>query len=173
MTTARALLRQRAAMPGDIRQVMTDVNLQLARDVEESGRFMTLFCIEVDVRRKVIHWVRAGHDPALLYDPAGDTFSELSGRGLPLGVFEQSDFELHRQNIAVGQIIVIGTDGIWETADPDGNLFGKRRLRDIIRAHADRPAAEMIQAITETVDRFRLPGEQEDDITLVIVKITA
>ena len=172
MTTARALLRQRSAMPGDIRQVVADVNLQLAADVEESGRFMTLFCVEIDTRRKRIHWVRAGHDPALLYDPARDTFTDLSGKGLPLGVFENDAFELCRQNISLGQVIVIGTDGIWESAAPDGQRFGKERLRDIIRAHADRPAAEMIRAITDAVDRFRLPREQEDDITLVIVKMT-
>jgi sigma-B regulation protein RsbU (phosphoserine phosphatase) len=62
MTTARAFLRQRTSRSGELDQVVTDVNRQLTRDVEESGRFMTLFICEIDRDNQVIHWVNAGHD---------------------------------------------------------------------------------------------------------------
>jgi len=68
MTTARAFLRQRAASPGKLNQIVADVNRQIAPDVEESGQFMTLFICEIDSRNGIIRWVNAGHDPALIFD---------------------------------------------------------------------------------------------------------
>jgi sigma-B regulation protein RsbU (phosphoserine phosphatase) len=60
MASARSSLRQRALLSGNIAQIISDVNRQLTRDVEESGRFMTLFCSEIDTRTLRIRWVRAG-----------------------------------------------------------------------------------------------------------------
>ena len=74
MTTARAFLRQRTSRSGELDQVVADVNRQLTRDVEDSGRFMTLFICEIDRSKQVIHWVNAGHDPAMIYDREGDRF---------------------------------------------------------------------------------------------------
>ena len=62
------------------------MNSNLTQDVLETGRFMTLFYLTVDPQNDCIDWVRAGHDPALLYDPQQDAFSELMGTGMALGV---------------------------------------------------------------------------------------
>ncbi|UCD81151.1 MAG: SpoIIE family protein phosphatase [Desulfobacterales bacterium] len=81
MATARAFLRQRAALPGSMSNMVADVNRQLAGDVEESGGFMTLFYLAIDAKNKKLSWVRAGHDPGIFYDPAADSFEELRGSG--------------------------------------------------------------------------------------------
>ncbi|NIQ92701.1 MAG: SpoIIE family protein phosphatase, partial [Deltaproteobacteria bacterium] len=85
-TTVRALLRQRVAMEGDIARIVSDVNLELVRDVQESGRFMTMFFLEIEPGNKILHWVRAGHEPAILYNAREDSFLELAGEGMALGV---------------------------------------------------------------------------------------
>lgn len=171
MTTARALLRQRAALPGRIQHIISDVNNHLARDIKASGRFMTLFYAEISSTEKNIRWVRAGHDPAIIYDPVGDTFRELAGKGLPLGAFENSAYEESQRQVASGHIIVIGTDGIWETRNAEGAVFGKEALQHIIRAEANKPARKIVSAVIDAVNRFRSTLEQEDDITLVVIKI--
>jgi len=171
MTTARAFLKQRASRPGSIRDIVIDVNNLLARDVRGSGRFMTLFYAQIDPHERRIRWVRAGHEPAWLYDPASDTFSELGGNGLPLGAFENSEYEEMQRTVAAGQVFVIGTDGIWEATNSEGAAFGKEALRRIIRAEAGKPAGEILSAVIEAVNRFRSDFEQKDDITLVVIKI--
>jgi sigma-B regulation protein RsbU (phosphoserine phosphatase) len=85
MATARALIMLRASMPGDAASIITDVNRQLSLDTAQTGNFMTFFYCELTERITKIRWVRAGHDPALAYDPATDTFDELKGQGVPLG----------------------------------------------------------------------------------------
>ncbi len=171
MTTARAFLRQRAAMPGDIGQILADANVQLVRDIEDSGSFITLFYSVFDVNRKSISWVRAGHDPALVYDTASKTFDELGGQGLPLGIFREVDFEMQQRQISAGQIFIIGTDGIWEACNQRREMFGKEKFRHIIRENADKPAQTIVTAIIDAVTAFRQPLKQEDDITLVVVKV--
>ncbi len=172
MTTARAFLRQRTARSGELDQVVTDVNRQLTRDVEDTGRFMTLFICEVDRSNQVIHWVNAGHDPAMIYDPKSSEFKELSGNGLPLGVSEMAAYQKFDKQIQPRQIIMMGTDGIWEAQSPLGEMFGKERFKDIIRRNAARPAKEIIQAVIHGVDSFCQTLEKEDDVTLVVTKIT-
>jgi sigma-B regulation protein RsbU (phosphoserine phosphatase) len=118
MTTARAFLRQRASLSSNLDRIVYDVNQQISHDVEESGRFMTLFFSEIDRRNSKIRWVRAGHDPAMIYDPVSNSFKDLDGGGLPLGVFENTVYHQFEHQIKPGQIILIGTDGIWESHNP-------------------------------------------------------
>jgi sigma-B regulation protein RsbU (phosphoserine phosphatase) len=112
MATVRALLRYRTDAAGSIGKIITDVNRKFNEDVENSGRFFTLFLTRIDLKQHRIEWVRAGHDPALLYDPEEDTFRSLRGDGIPLGIdpgyaYQESDF-----SVRAGQILFIGTDGV-------------------------------------------------------------
>jgi sigma-B regulation protein RsbU (phosphoserine phosphatase) len=172
MTTARAFLRLRSALSGTIKDIVADVNAQLCKDVQNSGDFMTLFYSEIDAREKHICWVSAGHDPALLFDPATDSFISLSGKGLPLGVDENTVYAENRHPLTPGNIIIIGTDGIWEAPDRQGEMFGKERLQDLVRAHAGQKAHRIVEAVITAVEAFQGTGRQrQDDITLTVIKV--
>ncbi|MCP4625519.1 MAG: SpoIIE family protein phosphatase [bacterium] len=172
MTTARAFLRMRASQPGTISEIITAMNRHLTQDVLETGRFMTLFYLSIDPEKKRLDWVRAGHDPALVYDPIHDEFEELKGSGMALGVNEGFDYEQnHRNGLANGQIFAVGTDGIWEAVNRDGEMFGKERLRNIIRNNAGADAGTILSAVYDELNRFTLGQKTEDDITLVIIKV--
>ena len=171
MTTARAFLRQRASKAGNLNQIIADVNRQLSRDVEDSGRFMTLFFCEIDSPNRVIRWVNAGHDPAFTFDPDSKNFEELAGHSLPLGVSEKTAFQEFQRKILPGQILLIGTDGIWESQNARGQMFGKERFRHVISAHARETAIEILQAVIDELNRFSHPLGKEDDVTLVVIKV--
>jgi sigma-B regulation protein RsbU (phosphoserine phosphatase) len=174
MSSARASLRQRASMGGSSLEIVTDVNRQLTEDVEDSGQFMTLFYGQINIREKTFNWVRAGHDAAFFYDRHSDRFEELGGQGLPLGISEGAVYEELQRRIEPGQIIVIGTDGIWETHNPEGEMFGKENLHRIIRAQAAQSAREILMAVIETLEDYRdRQKKKEDDITLVVIKVKA
>ena len=173
MATARALIRQRCSAFGQIDGVISDVNRQLAADVEDSGRFMTLFYAEIERPNNVIRWVNAGHEPGMIYDPATDTFSDINGgNNMALGVFEDTEFKEARLEIARDQIIVIATDGIWEARNPKGEMFSKDRIYKIIRQNASASASEIQNAILESLRHFQKEAPLEDDMTLVVIKIT-
>jgi len=172
MSTVRALIRQRCSSFGNIDQVVSDVNRQLAADVKDSGRFMTLFYTEVDRPNSAIRWVSAGHEPAMIYDPATDSIGELDGgNNLPLGVFEDAVFNESYRQLASGQVIIIATDGIWEARNPEGKMFGKDRTYQIVRQNAAASAIDIQNAVLESLKRFQKDRRLEDDLTLVVIKV--
>ena len=172
MTAARAFLRMRASQTGNISQIINAMNRHLTRDVLETGRFMTLLYMTIDTENGHLRWARAGHDPAIIYDPILDKFEELRGTGLALGLDEEFAYE---ENLKTGltneQIIAIGTDGIWEARNKHGEMYGKERFREIIRQNATAGAADILEAVYRDIARFTLGVRPEDDITLVIIKI--
>ncbi len=172
MASARASLRQRIALGGSLDGILADVNGQLSRDVSASGQFMTLFVLLLDPDRDRIAWVRAGHDPAILYDPSVDRFDTLTGPGLPLGVDDAATYAVqHRGGVADGTVVLLGTDGIWETFNPQGEMFGKERLFSLLRSRAGDRADTIRDGILEALRTFRGSAALEDDVTLVIAKL--
>jgi sigma-B regulation protein RsbU (phosphoserine phosphatase) len=174
MTAARSFLRMRASQVGSISQVIDEMNRHLTLEVLDAGRFMTLFYMTVDPENGCLRWVRAGHDPAIVYDPATDNFEELKGSGLALGVDEEYAYQENvRMGLGPGEIIVVSTDGIWEASNKDGNMFGKERLREIIRQNRSKGAEDILKAVYGELHNFTLGLRPEDDRTLVVVKVEA
>jgi serine phosphatase RsbU (regulator of sigma subunit) len=172
MATARAFIRQRASRSGSIAEIVTDTNRQLAADVQDSGRFMTLFYAEIDRQNNHMRWLNAGHEPAVIYDPDSDSFGELHGAGnLPLGISEDFQFREAKHAIAPGQIIAIATDGIREAQNRHGNMFGKEAFENVIRQNAAAGATEILKAVFTAVDLFQYGNKMEDDMTLMVVKV--
>jgi sigma-B regulation protein RsbU (phosphoserine phosphatase) len=173
MTTARALLRMRASQPGVVSEVITDVNHQLTLDTYESGSFMTLFYLAIDQANQILHWVRAGHDPGIFYDSTTDQFEQLLGSGVALGVDKDWRYDGNEKTgLITGQIVFLGTDGIWETRNLDGEMFGKERLNEIIRRSARKPAKEIQEEVLAELKKFRGSTVQDDDVTIVVIKAT-
>jgi sigma-B regulation protein RsbU (phosphoserine phosphatase) len=172
MASARAGLRLRASLPGTATDIVTDVNRLFSEDVGDTGAFMTMFYLTVDGPGRSMRWVRAGHDPAVLYDPRSGRFEELGGRGAPLGIDPETLFqERFRTDLAPGAVIFVGTDGIWESMAPDGTLFGKAALHELIRAHSRRSAGQIVAAVVAALEAHRQGAKPADDITMAVVKM--
>jgi sigma-B regulation protein RsbU (phosphoserine phosphatase) len=172
MATARAFVRGEAQKPEDLARRVSRVNRLLTTDTRHSGNFMSLFFLEIDVGSREVCWVRAGHDPALLYDPLSETFEELGGPGLVLGVDDTFAYRQQAKSVTqAGMILLLFTDGIWEAHDGQGNFFGKQRLKAIVKDHADAPAEEIRDRILAAVDQFRGDLPMEDDMTLIVIKV--
>ena len=172
MTTGRALLRCRLSQPGSLAQTVVDINRLLYLDTAEEGSFMTLFCAMLDMKARQLKWVRAGHDPAFFYDATSGNVKELNGKGAALGIVRDIVYEENTlENLTVGQILLIGTDGIWETHNSSQEMFGKKRVKNFLRQHAGESADELVSSLIQELERFRGDLKQEDDITMIVVKI--
>ena len=172
MAGVRAYLRGRVAQAGSVAEIVTDVNRLVAADTRETHQFMTLFFLAIEAQTGRITWVRAGHEPILLYSPEEDLFEKLKGEGIPLGVDEDWQNCDYQAALQPGQILVLTTDGVWEAHNKNGKMFGKKRFKEIIRRHAGSGAEGIRLAIIDAVAAFRGEAQQEDDITLVVLKFT-
>ena len=172
MATSRAMFRQRSAMSGNLAQVTSDVNRHLCEDVKDSGNFMTLFSIEMDTVKNCLKWVRAGHDPAMLYNSQKKNFIELKGEGIALGIDESYQYKENEiSGISDGHIAVLYTDGIWEAQNSHGERFGKEKLRRIIKENAQLSSRQILKSVIDALNQFLKEEKRQDDATLIIIKV--
>lgn len=176
MATGRALIRSHANTTNSLGEVFTAVNKQLC-DSEFTGRFMTVMYLIVenpgDVTGPIrVRYMSAGHDPVVVYRPTEDRFFELAGRDIPLGI--DDDWQYNEQisdQLQAGDILVVGTDGIWECFNQKGQQFGKDRMREVIRKASGSSADDIAQSVSNACKDWRGERDQDDDITLVVVKL--
>jgi serine phosphatase RsbU (regulator of sigma subunit) len=171
MTSVRASFRERVFSPGNGVAIVSDVNKRLVQDIEELSLFITMFYSEIDIKEKCFRWVHAGHESALSYDPATDTFDTLGGKGLPLGVMEDCVYTEANIQIQPGQIILIGTDGLKEATNSQNELFGNNRLQMVMRDNYRKPAKDILDEVFEALENFRGSAIRQDDETLVVIKV--
>jgi sigma-B regulation protein RsbU (phosphoserine phosphatase) len=172
MTTARAFMISGVHNFQGPAKLAGKINQFLTRDTSKTSRFMSMFFLEIDVSGKMLRWVRAGHEPAILYDPEKSTFKNLSGEGLVLGVDENYIYqEYEYKNWAPGSVLVVGTDGIQETCNAKGKMFGVDGLKETMAQHSAESALAIQRAVVDRLNQFRGNAGQEDDVTLVVVKL--
>jgi len=172
MTAARAFVHLSAREYHGPAQLLTEVNRYISRDSDVTSRFLVMFFLEIDEQAKTLRWVRAGHDPAILFDPTRGEFEELDGEGMALGVVDDYAYQSYeRKDWTPGSILVVGTDGIHESRNNQDTMFGQGRLRNLIRENAQGTAEEIQKSVLKELESFRGEVAQEDDVTLVVVKL--
>jgi sigma-B regulation protein RsbU (phosphoserine phosphatase) len=170
MASIRAFFRESLARFREPAEVVSYVNQHMVRDVRDSGQFVTLFCCEIDAGQKMLRWVRAGHAPAIMYDARSDSFTELGGDGISLGVSADSVYRQQSCSFGPGQVVLLGTDGVWEAFNAAGEMFGRERLKHFVRLHHKAPVSKLLSAITQEWTRFCGVVPPGDDATLLIFK---
>ncbi|NNG01099.1 MAG: serine/threonine-protein phosphatase [Desulfobacteraceae bacterium] len=173
MISARACLHKHAARAGTLAGIANGVNSEFVNAVEDSGQFMTLYSLDIDTEKHRLSWVRAGHHPAIIYDPDTDRFELLKGSGIAMGVDPDWRYtEQYKNGLCRGQIILIGTDGIWEAHNADGCMFGKHPVLNIVRKHAGAGPERILKMVFDELNVFMAGEKAEDDATLVVVELS-
>ena len=171
MASARAVLRSHATLHGDdLSRLFEALNGHLVRDTGDE-RFMTLFYAVLDATSRSVNWVSGGHDPGVLWRSSARSIERLPNTGMPLGVMEDATYEQAGPvTLEPGDLFVVGTDGIWETHNAAGEMFGQQRFEDVLAARAGGTSEEIYAAVVAAAAEFRHDAPQEDDITLVVIK---
>jgi serine phosphatase RsbU (regulator of sigma subunit) len=162
-------LRHGRAAPPDPAEVVTRLNQHLHAYIEPT-RFVTLFLVRYAGDGRLVY-CNAGHNPAALVQDG--RIEWLSAGGLMLGPFPDLEYASAQSAVRPGDLVCLYTDGVTEAESPAGEQFGEERLGDVLRGAASRPPAQVIAAVQEAVGAWREGGEPGDDLTLVVLRITA
>jgi sigma-B regulation protein RsbU (phosphoserine phosphatase) len=171
MTTVRAFLISSIGKYSDPAKLLNQINRWISRDCAASGNFTTMFFLELHPYSRQLRWVRAGHEPPLHYHKNTNEVTKLEGEGIVLGIDESYNFKNQHTDVETGDVILVGTDGIFETRNGEHQLFGHERVNQLIAEHRNAAAADIQKAIVSEVKRFRGDLSQEDDITMVVIKV--
>ncbi|MCA9295175.1 MAG: serine/threonine-protein phosphatase, partial [Phycisphaerales bacterium] len=154
------------ARPHDVMALLNRyINLTMSRH----SLFATGACIMIDPSSGELHWVNAGHPPALVRTTDG-TIRELETTCMLLGVLPSQEFEPDEQCMVIkpGDVVIAYTDGVIEARSPDGEQFGLNRLRDTARF--DPPPRFWSRFITSAVANHHV-GHPDDDLLVVALTL--
>jgi phosphoserine phosphatase RsbU/P len=149
-------------------EVLNRVN-RLVCEKSPSNRFVTMFVFVVD-RDGLGECISAGHNPAYLFRAARGKIEEIPATGLILGAFGFVRYEGRPLKLEPGDVLVIYSDGLTDAENPQQEMFGEERLRNLIGTHAPRGAVALEKALLDAVQEFTQGYGQTDDITLVLLE---
>ncbi len=117
----------------------------------------------------LLSYVNAAQCPPIILRTNGDRI-ELEATGMPVGLMEGAEFTVESLQLAPGDRVVIYSDGVTEAQNQNHEFFGKKRLNDILKAHAGDSCSAIHDAIQEGVAAFTEGAAQSDDITVVVLE---
>jgi sigma-B regulation protein RsbU (phosphoserine phosphatase) len=133
------------------------------------SKFVSLFVAELELSGHLIY-VNAGHVPPFILHRGG-RIETLREGGMVLGPSPDALYQRGFARLETGDLLVLYTDGITEcTHHATGEEFGLARLQRLVRRHAARPAAEIVDLVFQAVSRYAGSGQPEDDQTLVVLR---
>lgn len=173
MTAAMGAVRFAAEVKRGTDEVLNLVNTRLNKDIQ-NNMFVALFYGIFDSKNRKFYYTNAGQTMPFLWRDGNVTFlpqADNSDR-FPLGIVRSAVYEQLRLNLQTGDLLVFYTDGIVDAMDGFYETFGFDRLSDAIIRHAGLPPDDMIENLVKDMRDYSKAKDFQDDITLVIVKVT-
>jgi len=173
MTLTKGILQSCATGSSSPREVLNNLNKQMYLNIERNS-FVSVFYGVLDMRRQVICFARAGHNPAILAQRDNDKNLLLIPQGIAVGleagekfyeVLQEQEVQLHS-----GDVLTFYTDGFTEARSRSGDEFGEDRLLTLLAANKHRSANAIIQEVVRSVREYIGLVPQIDDMTMVVVK---
>lgn len=140
----------------------------------QKGFFVTLTYLEINLKKRSIEFIRAGHCPAFFYKKAEDKICSFKDGTLGLGINRTKKFAnfvhaTEKLAFNTGDVLALYTDGIIEARNADMEEYGYDRFEEILKDNKDKSAEEISTAIVQSVKAF-VHGEIQDDYTVLILK---
>jgi sigma-B regulation protein RsbU (phosphoserine phosphatase) len=171
MTMTRIVLHTTArSLPSvDPKAILTRVNEDLYEDFSEVGMFTTVFAGCYDTRSAQLSYANAGHSP-VIYCPKGGPAVLLEADAPMLGILPTCTCTNHVLPFRTDDVLVAATDGLNESFNADGEMFGYERLLKTVETLAHLPSSQIGSELLRTINQFTRGYVQSDDQTFIILK---
>jgi sigma-B regulation protein RsbU (phosphoserine phosphatase) len=170
MVAFRAYLHATVISNLAMRGIMARIN-RLVHEATGGERFITSFYGLLDPHSKRLVYINAGHNPPLLVRADGSHLL-LDEGGIPLGVFDDTQYSEFAVDLRAGDILVLYTDGVTEAKDTRDEHFGLERLEQIVRSAGDQSSHTICNRVTRAVQDFSAKvGGPGDDMTISVIKV--
>lgn len=168
MATTRVIVRTQAKGTLGTGEVIDKVNRSLCGDTRPT-EFVSMFYGILDAETATLTYTSAGHNPPILF--RGDQSVFLEEGGIPLGIIEDTVYDEGQIQLASGDVILLYTDGATEAVSGEKEIFGVGRLIRVVQRNLAADAQGLIDTIYDEVLRFAGGTPQNDDLTLIVLKI--
>jgi|GEM_PF-674662 len=173
MSETRAFLRAFAQTESDPGRLLTLLNAELVRDLDEA-RFVTMILARIDPEKRVLSYASAGHEPAFVLNRHGKIKSTLVSLGIPLGFIREFTYQTSELiQLGVGDAVIFLTDGVTEARISDDGAYGTERAIDLVRKYRHESSRQILDRLYTAVQNHTAGQPQQDDITAIICRVTS
>jgi serine phosphatase RsbU (regulator of sigma subunit) len=169
MMATHARVQVLAEEPGNLGAFMTRLNKTTCAKCP-SNRFITFFFCMLDPASGALTFANAGHNPPIVVRASGDALMLDQGGGPPLGIVAFAAFGEEKLELGSGDLLALYSDGVSECLNGQEEEFGEERFIEVLRRNREKPAAEIVGAVTQALLDFAAGAPPADDITLVVAK---
>jgi len=169
---ARSIFRTLSEQGLGLSEIMTRANRQTKRDIA-SGMFVALLMAVIDGRERVLRISSAGQTQPVYFDgeTGKATLLETEGDTIPLGILDEVEYLETRLRLASGDAVVFYTDGVVETMNAQGEIFGFERLLRTLEDSGCAGAERILGSIVERVNKFAGGAARHDDLTIIVLSV--
>jgi phosphoserine phosphatase RsbU/P len=171
MATFHASLRSVASPAASLTEIVKRMNRYCCAHSLDGRRFTTAFFAEYDPARRVLAYVRAGHNAPFLVRASGQ-FERLDDGDLPLGIDRNAPYLSTEITLAAGDLLLIYSDGLIEAVNEREEEFGERQVIDLLKTSPWESADGTLQRLLTSVRAFTGQRRQYDDMTAFVVRAT-
>lgn len=171
MANVQATLRARMPHEMDLAQLADALDREMDQNTPGAVYF-TLFLAILEMDGRVLRYVNAGHNPQFLLRAAGG-LEPLSSTGMPIALYSGHGYTEARVELTPGDLLFFYTDGLVETENESGVMFGPERLEALLAAEHTHSVDTVLQRVEDAVTTFRGKAEPFDDATLMALRISA
>lgn len=169
----RSMLRSFWMDHDDVATIMEKANNLFCEDTGMTGMFVTALIAIYNPDSRRLHYVSAGHNPALLLRADG-TIEPLMTHGIAMGVERLKSHSVISSSVELdqGDLVLFYTDGITEAHSIEQELFGEKRLMEFLSKEGKGSAEQITDRLLATTHQFAKGAAQHDDITVMVLRLT-
>ena len=162
------ILRSTASLEPSPAEMLSAINIALNERRIEAQFVSTIYAVWDDERHMML--IANSGQPRPIYCHRGMT-QVVDTTGLPLGLFEDAEYDEVTLHAQAGDAFILFSDGIIDAVNAAGHQFGRQRLEEVIVAHSDRSAGDIVKAVFSAVAAHSEGVDPFDDETVVVIKI--
>jgi sigma-B regulation protein RsbU (phosphoserine phosphatase) len=173
MAKIQAMIQYASGIYSSPKEILQEVN-NLIYDSIDRKSFVTIELAIFDLKNKKVRICRAGHNPSISIKK--DSINFITNTGIGIGLDKKKVFNENltesELDILPDETFVFYTDGLTEAFDENKEIYSQNRLFEVLGNNKDKDAKEITKNCIDDIVMFRGNAEQNDDITLLIVKTT-
>lgn len=173
MTKLQTMIQISTKMSFSPKEILIEINKRLYESIERSW-FITMTLALFDTETNTVKFCRAGHMPLLMAN--NGTVESIRTEGIGLGLEKGEVFDRTLQEVEIkiksNQIFAFFSDGITEAMNEKDEMFGEDKLNEILKGKSNNHSTDIMNKVWSEVKHFRGNAQPNDDMTMVIVKIS-
>ncbi len=141
--------------------------------IKDRAMFATIWFGKFDLEVGTLTYCNGGHVPALHYKKTDDSIDELALGGTIVGQFEGLKFKEGQLTVKEGDTVTIVSDGVTESEDRAGKLFGRERTREYVMKHSSDSPQKFCDSLQSSITEFAQGSGEEshDDFTVLQIRV--